>query len=241
MNKQREVIYSLRNEILKGNGISEIVENMIDEMSENLVARTIDPKDHPEDWDIQDLAGHVSRIFGFMAKIAPEDIGEDDFASLGPEDLTDMIKQQSIAAYRERENLFGKEDMKKLGQLVMLQIIDNQWVTHLQDMENMKEGIGLRGYGQLDPLREYKKEGFALFEELMDRISEESLSMLFRFQLIQEREEDISKRKKRDLQLSHGDGGGKAATVKRKGKKVGRNAPCPCGSGKKYKKCCGAN
>jgi preprotein translocase subunit SecA len=240
MNKQREVIYSLRNSILKGEDLREIVQNMIDEISESLVMRFIDPKEHPEDWDIQELAGNVSRIFGFRAKIGPDDIGQEDFASLSPEDLTALIKDQAIAAYEEREKLFGKEDMKQLEQIIMLQIIDNQWVTHLQDMDHMKEGIGLRGYGQLDPLREYKKEGFALFEELMNRIVEESLSMLFRFQLVHERKEEMPKRKQKDLHLSHGDGE-KAATVKREGKKIGRNAPCPCGSGKKYKKCCGAN
>ena len=130
--------------------------------------------------------------------------------------------------------------MKQLQQIIMLQIIDNQWIRHLQDMDHLKEGIGLRGYGQLDPLREYKKEGLSLFEELMDRMVEESLSMLFRFQLVHGKQEEVPKRKKRDLHLSHGDGE-KAPTVKREGKKIGRNDPCPCGSGKKYKKCCGAN
>ena len=105
----------------------------------------------------------------------------------------------------------------------------------------MKEGIGLRGYGQLDPLREYQKEGFGLFEELMDRIREETLSMVFRIQFTMEKPEALPEKKKKPMKLSHGDGGEKPATVKREGKKIGRNAPCPCGSGKKYKKCCGAN
>ena len=109
-------------------------------------------------------------------------------------------------------------------------------------MENMKEGIGLRGYGQLDPLREYQKEGFSLFEELMDRIREETLTTLSRVQILRQRPaEDQPQKKKRAMHLSHGDEGAKPATVKREGKKIGRNAPCPCGSGKKYKKCCGAN
>jgi preprotein translocase subunit SecA len=107
----------------------------------------------------------------------------------------------------------------------------------------MKEGIGLRGYGQLDPLREYKKEGFALFEELMDRIREETLTTLSRIPVLRRRtaDEALTKKKKRAMNFSHGDEGGKAETVRREGKKIGRNAPCPCGSGKKYKKCCGAN
>ena len=103
----------------------------------------------------------------------------------------------------------------------------------------MKEGIGLRGYGQLDPLREYQKEGYALFEELMDRIREETLMMLSRIQMRRERPAEAP-RKKRAMQYSRDEGGGKPETIRREGKKVGRNAPCPCGSGKKYKKCCGA-
>jgi preprotein translocase subunit SecA len=122
----------------------------------------------------------------------------------------------------------------------MLQIIDNQWISHLQDMESMKEGIGLRGYGQQDPLREYKKEGYALFEGLMDRIREETLSTLFRIQLVRKRPpEEIQKARRRPLQMSHGGDGPRTVTIRREGKKVGRNDPCPCGSGKKYKKCCG--
>jgi len=110
----------------------------------------------------------------------------------------------------------------------------------LQDMDSMKEGIGLRGYGQMDPLREYKKEGYALFEELMDRIREETLGTLNRLQVFRQRPQDLPRRKRGDMQLSHGKGdGGTPATVKREGEKIGRNAACPCGSGKKYKKCCG--
>jgi len=138
-----------------------------------------------------------------------------------------------------RENEFGQEDLESLERYIMLQIIDNEWVRHLQDMEHMKEGIGLRGYGQLDPLREYQKEGYALFEELMDRIREETLTMLSRIQIRREPPAEVP-RKKRAMHYSRDEGGGKRETIRREGKKVGRNAPCPCGSGKKYKKCCGA-
>jgi len=141
-----------------------------------------------------------------------------------------------------QEEQIGVEDLRALERYIILQIIDHQWVNHLQDMEHMKEGISLRGYGQLDPLREYKKEGYALFEELMDRIREETLVTLSRLQVHRQprHEEELSKRKKRAMHLSHGDEGDKPGTVRRTGKKIGRNAPCPCGSGKKYKKCCGA-
>jgi preprotein translocase subunit SecA len=137
--------------------------------------------------------------------------------------------------------MLGKTDLERLERMITLQIIDNEWVRHLQDMEHMKEGIGLRGYGQLDPLREYQKEGFALFEELMDRIREETLTTMFRIQLVKRTPAETPQRQKRVMQMSHGgEGGERPATVRRQGQKVGRNAPCPCGSGKKYKKCCGA-
>jgi len=241
MNKHREIIYSLRREILGGDGIGEIVGTMIEDKVEGLIGGFVDPKEYPENWDIQGLSENIARLFGFPARIGPGDLGEERFESLKVEDLTEIIKEQVHSAYQEKERLLGKEDMERLERLIILQIIDNQWVSHLQDMEHMKEGIGLRGYGQLDPLKEYQKEGFALFEGLMDRIREETLSTLFRIQLLRREPEDLPRQKRMPMQLSHGDGETTPSTVKRKGKKVGRNAPCPCGSGKKYKKCCGAN
>ncbi len=240
MNKHREIIYSLRKDILKGQGIEEILENMIDDKVNALVEKWIDPKEYPENWDIKGLKNNLFRLFGFQSKIGPEDMGEEAFESLRVEGLVDLVKEQVLTGYHKKEEQFGKEDFEELVRLIILQIIDNQWVAHLQDMENMKEGIGLRGYGQLDPLREYQKEGFALFGELMDRIREETLTTLFRIQLVRRRPEAMPKKKKA-LHLSHGEEDAKPATVIRKDKKIGRNAPCPCGSGKKYKKCCGAN
>jgi preprotein translocase subunit SecA len=241
MNKQREVVYSLRKDILAGHGIGEIIESMIDDKVETLVENWIGPKEYPDDWDIQGLKEALSRLFGFRAKIGPEDIGQDTYDGLRVEGLTDLIVTQARTAYQEKEKIFGKDELEQLERFIILQIIDDQWVAHLQDMESMKEGIGLRGYGQLDPLREYQKEGFGLFEGLMDRIREETLRILFRIQMVKRQPEEMPMKKKRALHLSHGDEGGKAATVRRSSKKVGRNAPCPCGSGKKYKKCCGAH
>ncbi|MBW1913113.1 MAG: SEC-C domain-containing protein, partial [Deltaproteobacteria bacterium] len=153
----------------------------------------------------------------------------------------EMILEQAQNAYKKRAELFGKDDLEAVERIIMLQIIDTQWVEHLQDMDHMKEGIGLRGYGQLDPLREYQKESFALFEGLMERIREETLLTLSRIHLLRQRPEEVPRQKKKAMHLSHGDEGAKPETVKRKGQKIGRNAPCPCGSGKKYKKCCGMN
>ena len=238
MNKHREIIYSLRKDILVGEGLEDIVQSMIDEKVSSFIERSIDPKEAPEDWDIKGLKENLTRLFGFRPIIDPEDMGTEAFQDLKVESLTDMIMNQVRTAYQQRKKEFGGDDLKSLERFIMLQIIDNEWVRHLQDMEHMKEGIGLRGYGQLDPLREYQKEGYALFEELMDRIREETLTMLSRIQIRRERPAEVPKKKK-GIQYSHDDGGGKPETIRREGKKVGRNAPCPCGSGKKYKKCCG--
>ena len=241
MNKHREIIYSLRKDVLEGHDIGEIVEGMIDEKVEDLVEKWIDPKGYSEDWDIKGLTGNISRLFGFRPKIGQGDIGEERFDALKPEDLIDLIKEQARSAYQDKEKLFGKEELEQLERFIILQIIDDQWVSHLQNMEHMKEGIGLRGYGQLDPLKEYQKEGFGLFGDLMDQIREQTLSTLLRLQIVRQQPEKISKKKKRTMNMSHGGDTDRPVTVRRKGKKIGRNDPCPCGSGKKYKKCCGAN
>ena len=243
MNTHREIIYSLRKEILGGEALDEIIREMMEDKVDALVETFTDPKEHPADWDIQGLRESLTRLFGFRPKVGPEDLGEDNFHALKPEDLKDRVKKEVWNVHEKREKEFGTEDLKSIEKYILLQIIDNQWVAHLQDMESMKEGIGLRGYGQLDPLREYKKEGFALFEGLMDRIREEALMTLSRIRILKERpaEQDLPKKKRRAMQFSHGDSAEKPETVRREGKKIGRNDPCPCGSGKKYKKCCGRN
>jgi preprotein translocase subunit SecA len=242
MTKHREIVYSLRKEVLSGEGIEEVLRTMTEEKVDALLETYTDPKADPGEWDIQGLRDTLSRVFGFRPRIGPEDLGEQEFYSLKVDDLSEMVHAQVREAQEKRLALFGKEELQTVHKYIMLQIIDNQWVAHLQDMEHMKEGIGLRGYGQLDPLREYKKEGFALFEGLMDRIREESLSTLSRIQIRRERppEEVVPVKKRRTMHFSHGDEEARPVTIRREGKKVGRNDPCPCGSGKKYKKCHGA-
>ncbi len=239
MNQHREIIYSLRKDILQGENIGEIVKDMIDQKAEDLVDRWIDPKDYPEDWDLSGLRENCARVFGIRVGISSEDLGEEAFDALTPEEVKLLVKEQALESFVRKEQQVGREEMEQLQRVVMLQIIDTQWVAHLQDMEHMKGGIGLRGYGQMDPLKEYQKEGFALFAELTDRIREETLSTLARIQFRRPTVEPP--KQKRALNMNRGDGDGKPATVRRSGKKVGRNDPCPCGSGKKYKKCCGKN
>jgi preprotein translocase subunit SecA len=240
MNKHREIIYSMRNSILSAEGQEEIIREMMAEKIDSAVETYIDPKAHPEEWDIDSLSEYLTRVFGFRPMIGQKDLGEEEFLNLNPEVLTELLKKQAGEAYERRVNEIGKENLENFQKIIMLQIIDKNWIMHLQDMDHMKEGIGLRGYGQLDPLREYKKEGYALFEELMNRVREEILSVLSRIQVRRPQREEAPM-KKRAMHFSHGDEEEKPVTVRRQSEKVGRNDPCPCGSGKKYKKCCGAN
>ncbi len=238
MNKQREIVYALRRRILEGEGIREVVEGMIDEKVESLIAQYIDPKEHPDDWNISGLREAILRLMGFVLKVEDNKGTQGD--GLRPEALAEMIAGQAMEVYGEKEKLFGSDNFLQIAQIIMLQIIDNQWVAHLQNMEQVKEGIGLRGYGQLDPLREYKKEGYELFEGLMGRIREETLGTVLRIQPAR-RIPEIQEPSRRPIRLNRGDEGSKPTTIRRTTKKVGRNDPCPCGSGKKYKKCCGVN
>ena len=240
MNKHREIIYSLRRSVLKGEGIQEIIDDWTGDRIDTLIETYTDPKSYPEDWDIQGLMESVIRVFGMRPRISADDIGQEEFDALKTDILADMLKTQIKEANEKRMEGVEKSELRSIQKIIMLQIIDNQWLRHLQDMDHLKEGIGLRGYAQQDPLKEYQKDGFELFHELDSRISEEVLMTLSRIQLMREKPQDMPRQKKRTMQLSHGDSAVKQEPVKREGKKVGRNDPCPCGSGKKYKKCCGA-
>jgi len=155
--------------------------------------------------------------------------------------LLNMIEERVAAEIRrEREKAIGAEQCRELERIVMLQTVDHLWKDHLLSMDHLKEGIGLRGYAQQDPLLVYKKEGFGLFSDMISRIKEETLGILFRIEIAQpESLSEMQKPKEQTLIYSGGDGGDRKEPVRRDQKKVGRNDPCPCGSGKKYKKCCG--
>jgi preprotein translocase subunit SecA len=168
-----------------------------------------------------------------------------DPAALGSKALEEELIAKAHEKYNQKEAIIGAPAMRYHERMIMLQIADSHWKDHLLAMDHLKEGIGLRGYGQRDPLVEYKKESYDLFEDLMNRIDEDSLRFLFLLQPVEEKkvEEQIERKQKRqDMILSHvgGDGESGAHQVKRDAPKVGRNDPCPCGSGKKYKKCHGA-
>ena len=240
MNMQREAVYGQRRGILSTDDLSEEIEGMIRETIQDVVQTHIDPRSHRDEWDLDGLADHFLTIFGFRPDPVPVDEGE--------EGIEDALVEAALEVYRRRAKEFGAETLRKLEMILYLQILDSQWKDHLYGMDQLREGIGLRGYGQRDPLSEYKIEGFGMFEEMIGRVLEDTVHTLF---LVQVAEDDnLPKRRQQKFSMTRGaveNTGSRSAeptrgqTVRREARKVGRNEPCPCGSGKKYKKCCGAN
>jgi preprotein translocase subunit SecA len=229
MNKQRTEIYSFRKEILSGENLKDRVFSMADEVIDEALRIYCPEEKHPEEWDIKGLKDAFYGIFSVASDISPS-----DYISFR-DSLSSMVKQ----AYDRKESEIGGDLMRYLEKVVMLQVIDTQWKDHLLAMDHLKEGIGLRGYGQKDPLVEYKKEAFDIFAEMISRISTEVVTRLFKIQI--EKHEAVKKEPVRQMRLSYNRGEGSSVQTVRRAKKVGRNDPCPCGSGKKYKKCCGIN
>jgi preprotein translocase subunit SecA len=270
-NKQRKAVYGMRRQLLEGvdqkERIMEMVRGIVDQFIE---MRCPDDK-HPDTWDLNQLRNDVLSQFG--AKIELGDIG-----SLSKVEMSDAIFDRLQHKYQEKEDLVGADVMRQTERIVMLQVIDNQWKDHLLSMDELKQGIGNRAYGQKDPLVEYKKESFEIFQAMMDRIEDETVRYLFFLQVThgappsgpypEEEEEEavepvrpepsdqqrqaakttmedftrnIQRKKERELEQLHfgGDGSDGPQQVV-SGAKVGRNDPCPCGSGKKYKKCHGS-
>jgi len=234
MNKQREEIYSFRREILLSDGLKEKVLEMADGVIEDIVSTHCPEDKYSEEWDIKGLR---DAIFGHFS-IYPE-VSEDDGDR---EEIIRALRKQVRQTYEEKEREIGPEMMRHLEKIVMLQVVDSQWKDHLLNMDHLKEGIGLRGYGQMDPLVEYKKEAFAAFAEVGERITSEVVRRLFKIQIA--RKEPIDRMFVFNPTRMHygrgGDGSERPATVVKE-RKIGRNEPCICGSGKKYKKCCGRN
>jgi len=178
--------------------------------------------------------------------VAPE-WEEADKQDLDHDKFVEMLMQTAKRAYESQEENIGIEGMRYLERVVFLQMVDTYWKEHLLNMDHLKEGIGLRGYGQKNPLNEYKREGFEMFAVMIETVKQQALSTLFRIKIADEEDVDreaMEKRKRQqgEMRLSRGGNGGEQAQkqpIKRDGEKIGRNEPCPCGSGKKYKKCCG--
>jgi preprotein translocase subunit SecA len=239
MNKQRETIYSLRRSFLEGRDQKEFVLERAEAIMNELV-ETYCPRDqHPDQWNVTQFSNETLNQFGFDPKATGVDVAE-----VSHDDLAETLLEKARARYEEKENLFSSATLRWLERHILLDIVDAQWKDHLLTLDHLKEGIGLRGYGQKDPLVEFKKEAFTLFDELMNRIDTEAVRFLFLMQPAKPQDEakQIEQRQRRqqqNLQFQTGPAQAEAPKPVRSGAKVGRNDPCPCGSGKKYKKCHG--
>ncbi|MEK7700608.1 MAG: preprotein translocase subunit SecA, partial [candidate division NC10 bacterium] len=245
MNKQREIIYGMRRQILEGESQADTIAEWI----EDLVATTLDGyaagEAHPEDWDLAGLGEALYRQFD--VRIPPARYAE----VASREGLDELVGEAVRARYAERERELGTDLLRALERHEMLIVIDTQWKDHLLSIDHLKEGIGLRGYGQRDPLTEYKKEAFDLFQDMVERVKGAVVERLFKVQIVREAPMELpAVTAWADARESRGEMPGLERTASRQparphasprtatGKKVGRNDPCPCGSGKKYKKCC---
>ncbi|WLE95147.1 MAG: preprotein translocase subunit SecA [Candidatus Electrothrix communis] len=245
MNKQREVIYTQRRNVLESEDVREIIEDMIQDLVDSLVDETAQDRKHPEDWEWDALNDRAEELFNIKPGWMDADPSEMDADSLR-EKLQAAVEQ----AYKAQDERNRSDQMRQIERMILLQMVDTLWKEHLLNMDHLKEGIGLRGYGQKNPLDEYKKEGYELFLSMIENVKEQTLTTLMHVRILQSDEVDRfeeEQRRKQEEELeqarlsaaSTGSGEEGPKTVRRDADKVGRNALCPCGSGQKYKKCCG--
>ncbi|MEJ2057885.1 MAG: SEC-C metal-binding domain-containing protein [Desulfofustis sp.] len=242
MNTQREVIYQQRREVLEGDNLQQVLEDMTEELISGIVAEVAQERIDPKDWDWDYCQQQVFEIFNRKPEWSDEQKGEFD-----AERLRQAITEVAEEARISQEEINGADNQRQIERLILLQIVDSHWKEHLLSMDHLKEGIGLRGYGQKNPLNEYKKEAFDLFMNMIETVKLQTIKTLMHVRLMQEEEverleAERKQRQEQEMQLNKGAAGAvekNREPVKREGEKIGRNAPCPCGSGKKYKKCCG--
>jgi preprotein translocase subunit SecA len=233
MNKQREIIYSQRKKVLEGGDIHDQILKMYEGLIDESINIYTGFSEYFEEWDIDGLLEHCRTLFS------------DDFDMEAPkdemprEDLRDMLHKKGMEVIEAKEQEIGKDRFRELERVVLLRVVDRKWMDHIDDMEQLKQGIGLRAYGQVDPVAAYTNEGFDMFEEMTKNIQEDTIKYLFHLEVqkqpvVEENKnilENVTTNKERESK--------KEPTIKKD--KPGRNDPCPCGSGKKYKKCCGKN
>ncbi len=241
MNKQREVVYSQRRDALGGDKLKSDVLEMATQFAEDTVDRFVDKEAMASEWDLAGLAESLRGRFNLRLEFTPE-----ESEAITAEEIEEKVVKLVKDGYESREERLGEELLRQIEKIIMLQTIDVLWKDHLLNMDHLKEGIGLRGYGQKNPLHEYQREGFAMFQDMSDRIQEDVVGKLFTVEVDHERtaaelEALEALQAPRQMMLSHGNDEGpeRVVTVRRDGEKIGRNAPCPCGSGKKYKRCHG--
>ena len=236
MNKQREVIYRQRRDVLSGEDLENVIQDMIEDLIDGIVDDVAEEKRSPEEWDWQGCEDRFAEIFNRRVSWTESQRKESTVDS-----LRQKLIEEAAAAGRAQEEANGVETQRQIERMILLQVVDGHWKEHLLAMDHLKEGIGLRGYGQKNPLNEYKREGFDLFMNMIETVKLQTISNLMRVRVMKEEEverleEERRQRQEREMQMNKGAAGEDApaqAPIKRDGDKIGRNAPCPCGSGKK--------
>ncbi|NLX62341.1 MAG: preprotein translocase subunit SecA [Tissierellia bacterium] len=228
MNKQREVIYGERRKVLEEKNLKEDILAMVKAVIERAINLYIGQEVERTHWDIAGLKNHLENIF-----LPKGMLDEEKISSLSQEELADKLYSLAVKRYEEKEAEIGEEIFRELERIILLQVVDRKWMDHIDLMDQLRQGIGLRAYGQEDPVRAYQNEGFELFEEMIASIQEDTVKYLFHIQ----KPERMERKRVANPVETKGQESNKPYVKK---KKVGRNDPCPCGSGKKYKKCCGA-
>ncbi|MCX5817097.1 MAG: preprotein translocase subunit SecA [Proteobacteria bacterium] len=226
MNKQRETVYGMRKELMSNEDVLDQIFDMIEDICEGLVDEYAPEKVYPEEWELTSLKSRIFETFFFHMEF-----DSIDFKSITKQGLLEMVKENVLDVYRHKETEFGENELRALERFITLNSLDTHWKEHLLSLDHLKEGIGLRGYGQKDPLREYQKESFELF---LDMLGQAKLDTVRKLYAIQPAKEELTFNEP-VMFLNRGD----ELLSQQKDKKIGRNDPCPCGSGKKYKRCCG--
>ena len=242
MNKQREVIYQQRRDVLDKSDVSDVVQDMIDGLVDDVTGEFFQDRIDSEEWDWDGFKTRMGELFHHVPEWP-----ESELVGLKLESFTEKTLEFVREAYKTQDEANGPDTQRQLEKLILLQIVDSHWKDHLLSMDYLKEGIGLRGYGQKNPLNEYKREGFEMFGHMVETVKSQVVSSLMRVRVVREddveRLEEERRKKHEQEQMRLNKIGGSESQVpqpvRRDEEKVGRNAPCPCGSGKKYKKCCG--
>ena len=238
MNQQREVIYAERRKILRGEDLKENIFFMLDKIIESEMDQYANAKLYPEEWTLDGLIEDAEKIYAPEGKLKKEEL-----EAMSRDELEETLRKTAHEAYAAREQLFGEENMRELEKVVMLRVVDNHWMEHLDRMDMLREGINLRAYGQRNPLVEYKIEALDMFEAMEAAIQTDIAKLMYRVSIVTQEQQQLQDRLQ-TARASHGEES-EAAEAKKKPVRnksdVGRNDPCPCGSGKKYKNCCGRN
>ena len=238
MNQQREVIYAERRKILRGEDLKENIFFMLDKIIESEMDQYANAKLYPEEWTLDGRIEDAEKIYAPEGKLKKEEL-----EAMSRDELEETLKKTARDAYAAREQLFGEENMRELEKVVMLRVVDNHWMEHLDRMDMLREGINLRAYGQRNPLVEYKIEALDMFEAMEAAIQTDIAKLMYRVSIVTQEQQQLQDRLQ-TARASHGEESSAAETKKkpqRNKNDIGRNDPCPCGSGKKYKNCCGRN